>query len=781
MRTVDLSSPDFLTVAEGATYTRANFGGAKVSFTLPVARFTQCPFTNGELIKLLYRGQTLLIGPVVQPAHTLDAGAEQWQIEIHDYWWSLENTIYLNLTAGNNRSRGILAQRDADGNIVPVAKMKDALSAVLSHAINTAGIPIAYELRIDDAAEIIPFAYSTASYANLIAQIQKWRPNMSAFFEYGTDDGITLVLADYDQLTPLTLDIDAIDVGSISLKPRHDLVPPAIGLIANATVDGQTVRSARTYPADANLHQPYVVTAEIDVPEDVSIDGTDAQGAPVTGTTGGSNAKTPRMLVRGKKLLPITQEHIRRWFPALAETELEIDNDTVRAVLAPVEDFDHLGYEAQLLEYELTSGQINGKTKKLKWSKTRLTVTVTATEPPETTLSLFPENLFEAGKRRGAITVDVVTTNVSRCSYLLDKNGTNLGGGDSSGTGDDDEEETQNNYDVSIPYDQFIKSYYAATRATPYDGNIRVLDHIPVFVGATLSITGGLPEWQTMQTIIQSIELDLQTNVANLTVGAPEHISLQDSIDKSKQLAELNRRTTEANATTNVGDGTGAGVSPSDKSDKEKRPDLPSIGPNVTVVGGGAEPTTVGSSRVPAAFQATPLFHQTQTGEIIGARINGGSVFFGSQSKLVTEKTLSIGKAYLNAKIDIKTGTIEEAAIEASPQTHNPSPTVYPHTTGDGTFYLYSILLATAAADNVTQHRIGDIDLPMQPTEADALDLSVTAPIKQANGALYLDVCQTPKSVTVAGQEIMLALKINDEGQLDLNLSVSSLDPSVTS
>ncbi len=791
MRTIDLSSPDFLAVAEGATYSRANFGGAKVSFSLPCDRFTSCPFTDGEIVKAIYRGQTLLIGPVIQPAHTLDAGSEQWQIVIHDYWWSLENTIYLNLTAGTARSRGILHRNDDDGNAQAVAKLNDALGSILNHAINTAGIPIFYDLRIDNAAEIIPFAYAAETYASLIEKVVRWRPNLSAFFEYGADDSITLVLADYAQLSPLTLDIGQVDMTGISLKSRPDLVPPAIGLIANATVKGQTVRTAIAYPSGANLHQPYVVTAEIDVPEGVELDGTDSDGNPVTGATDGDSGR-PRVTIRGQSLTPITADHIKRWVPGLEDVDVVIAKDAngknrVTVKEAPSAINDAGGYyhpapsEDDFLHYELIEGQISGKPDYIKWQRLRITVTFYADDPPKKLWDLLPRRVGTGDTRQGTVTFDVIATNIKKRTILLDKDGTTVGSSpNAADIPDTEEEEKALDFDAGAPYSAFVQSYYAATRLTPYDGTLRVLDPIQTTAGAAISITGGLPEWTNMRAIIQDLSLDLRTGVTELTVGAPDHISLQDAIDKSKQLAELNRKTTEATAPASAGDGSCGGAGKDNKADESAQ--LPTQGPSVTIVTDAQEKPVIGSSSVPLSFQATPRFSATTAGLIVGADVAGGTVRFGITATTVSAYQASTtGTIYLKAEVDTATGALNAAILSMTPGPHGPAPTLKEQNAATANAAYYCLPIATVAADKVTQHLIGDIDLPMSPAEAD-LDLSVTAPIKrQANGTVYLDVSRNAKTVTIGEQELTLALKINADGQLDFDLSVSSLDNSVTS
>ena len=55
-------------MAESPSYNRLSFGGASVSFRAPVSRFASCPFEEGEIVKVVWRGKTLLIGPAIGSA-----------------------------------------------------------------------------------------------------------------------------------------------------------------------------------------------------------------------------------------------------------------------------------------------------------------------------------------------------------------------------------------------------------------------------------------------------------------------------------------------------------------------------------------------------------------------------------------------------------------------------------------------------------------------------------------------------------------------------------------
>ena len=551
-------------MAESPSYNRLSFGGASVSFRAPVSRFASCPFEEGEIVKVVWRGKTLLIGPAIDLEHSLEGTSESWDIRICDYWWNLSNIQYF----ANGRANGIFAEyRQGTGGSgqekQATANIRDALSGVLDHAVSTALVPIKYDLRIDKDAEIIPFAYASETYASLLSKIQQWRPNMAAWFEYGADDSATLVIADHAALPDVVLDLSAVDVSALSLKARPDLVPPAVGLTCNASVISRVQRALAVYPSGASLSQLYVVTAEVDVPGGVKVSDTAGQYSPAE--TGSLGYDAPRMIVRGDKFPTGTAQwaaRVKRWAPALEDCAgLEVAASPKITSITPA-DAEHRGYSSAAITHELTSGQINGKSARIKWGKVRVDLRVRATDPPDTVKQYFPEYGGKSGtgdRWIGTLTFEVTTTNVGYASYRVDRAGTVESVSDDGGSSGDDE--TSGSYDTSALYKNFLKSYYEATRALPYDGSATVHDDFDQVCGGRLSITGGLKEWEAMRSVIQEISLDLKTGVSDVTVGAPEQISLQDSIDRSRQLAEALRRTAWADSSTSAGGGSSAGSS----------------------------------------------------------------------------------------------------------------------------------------------------------------------------------------------------------------------------
>lgn len=721
MRVLDVSGGDFLDVAEGASFSRSSFGGSCVSFRVPVGRFTGCPFEEGEVVKVVWRGKTLLIGPVINPQHLLEGDSECWEVKIYDYWWNLDNIQYF----VNGRSSGIFSRFRlgySTSEVVAQAteKLSVALAGVLDHAIEVAGLPIAYDLRLDDGAEMIPFAYSSESYASLLVQIQKWRPNMAAWFEYGDDDEITLVIADHDELPEVVVDLASVDVSEMSLRARPDLVPPAVGLTCNAVVSGAQ-RVVTVYPSGASLSQPYAVTAEVEVPGGVEVE--EEGGGGKVASTGSLAYDTPRVVVKGDKFPDSSAKaqwvaRLKRWAPALNDcSNLEVAGAEVTGIVPA--DPEHAGYSSTAVKYELIAGSINGKSQRIKWGKVRVDVLVRATDPPETVRQYFPR--YSGGKRWiGTLTFEVTTTNVSRASYRVNRAGSveSVSGGDDDpgGGGDPGGDES---YNIGGVYAGVLKSYYEATRLLPYDGSVTVLDDFDQVCGGRLSVVGGLEEWASMQAVIQGVELDLKSGVSVVSVGAPEHISLQEALERSRQIADAMGRTAFRDSVEN-GSGNGTGGSGNGGSgDKDKdAAELPTVGPSVRLLQ-APEPVVLGARGCEVGFQCRLAYDGE--GAVSGAYIRRGKAMFaggyiggdlpeGGEGDWVACPSAS-GEVWLKVVLD-KEGVFKGSGLSSAGGVSSPVVLAEEDREDD---YVYWFHLATIDGNKVVQHVTGTVYLLVHP------------------------------------------------------------------
>lgn len=480
---------------------------------------------------------------------------------------------------------------------------------------------------------------------------------------------------------------------------------------------------------EIEAEQPYVVTAEVDVPGGLNVSDASGQHEPVeTGTLG---YDAPRMTVRGDKFPAAKAQwlaRVKRWVPALADcANLEVANLPTVVPITPA-DAEHRGYDRNAISHELIGGQINGKSSKIKWGKVKVDVRLRATDPPATAKQYFPEfaGRTDGGDRWiGLIPFEVTTTNVAHARYLMDDKGTveylDNGDGpvDPGNPGDDGD------YNSAALYVKFTESIYKATRIMPYDGSATVHDDFDQVCGGRLSITGGLREWETMRSVIQEITLDLKTGASDVTVGAAEQLSLQDSIDKSKQLADALRNTSQASASTSSGDGSaggigpgGGGVIPSPDLD-DKKPELPSVGPSVKI-GQAQESPAMGTSAVEVGFQCRLAYDDA--GKVNEAYIRQGKAMYagnyiggmlpeGAGSGGWVKSPTTSGEVWLKVQLD-KDAKYMGSYLSAVGGVSDP---VTLATEKRETPYDYYFHLATIDGNKVVQHQAGTVYLQIHP------------------------------------------------------------------
>ena len=284
-------------------------------------------------------------------------------------------------------------------------------------------------------------------------------------------------------------------------------------------------------------------------------------------------------------------------------------------------------------------------------------------------------------------------------------------------------DETSGSYDTSVLYKNFLKSYYEATRALPYDGSATVHDDFDQVCGGRLSIMGGLKEWETMRSVIQEISLDLKTGVSDVTVGAPEQISLQDSIDRSRQLAEALRRTAWADSSTSSGGGSsgggsGSGGGGSSGADDEV-PELPSVGPSVKLLQ-AQEPPAWGTSAVEVGFQCRLSYGSD--GKVSDAYIRQGKAVYagsyiggllpeGDGSGGWVKSPVTSGEIWLKIQLDKDTKYLG-SSLSAAGGVSDP---VRLAEEDRKTPYEYYFHLATIDGNKVVQHQAGTVYLQIHP------------------------------------------------------------------
>lgn len=746
MLVLDSASSSLFALAESATFSRTDFGTSQVELNIPTDRLSECPLSLGQQIKVTHHGQTLLIGTLTEANHQLTGSSESWHLVISDYWWHLENILYI---SQDNRSRdSILAMLKRSNasveDVQATVKLSEALSTILDHAISVAHLPFTYRLAVSDDSLIIPFAIASNSYASLLTEVQKWVPDLSAWFEYGQDDSITLVLAQQAQIPALTLPLSSIEASSLSLKARPDLVPPAVGIVVAATLNGSVVRQSAVYPPGASLSVPYAMTAEIDAPDGLTVTNTAGPDFDTQAQSRYSYTPPPYVTILGEKFPTSTtawEATLKRWMPTLSDCE-NVEVATALPTITGITPLDtnHRAYDATAITHELISGQINGTCKKIKWGRVHVSALVRVTNPPASIAPYFPDfaGYVDGSKKRftGRLLFEVTTTNVHHMRYLLDEHGTVEYDADNPEYSPEQDLPAPESYNLIPLYSGLLKSIYDATRIMPYEGEITI--HTPLenySSGAQISISEARPEWLNMRSVVRQCTLDLASGSCSLTIGPANHLSLQDAIDKSIRLAKSLERSAMAKTPTHSGDGSLGGSLPEGLSQPyqtgstpdEKKPEFPSISPSVTLLS-AQEPSPLGSKSNFFDFQvrrslnasgSTEKFH-VHRGKIIingkylssPATLHPDSINDTEPDWVAMPANFTTGEIWLKTTFD-HTGAWTGSTLTTTGGVSTPIPLSINPSFDASTTFTYFTHIATVTASEIWQHQVGSIYLPL--------------------------------------------------------------------
>ena len=212
-----------------------------------------------------------------------------------------------------------------------------------------------------------------------------------------------------------------------------------------------------------------------------------------------------------------------------------------------------------------------------------------------------------------------------------------------------------------------------------------------------------------MDTVVQSVSVDVDGGRTSLRLGAPGHLSLQDMIDRVRQMAAAQQDLDEEQ---NDSDTPAAGLTWD--MEASQSPPAPTVGPEGKMVWATAPAippvyalqvaldwdddfsNVIGSRMREVSF----LMDGNKIGQIPGD--NGGWKTLGQTSGEVWENCI-VNKegAFVSASVGTQQGTID----------------IYPPLTakeGEKEQYSYSFHVATIKDKQVIQHMLGDIQLPIK-------------------------------------------------------------------
>lgn len=739
MNIIDITDPRLLGARE-AEIEYKSLEPSTLSLEIPVDSLADdCPYTIGQHYRVVCGGRTMIVGPCTETRPAYSGGRASWKVTISDYFHILDGSTYISskpwntTTAGTDRYTqpvsktpvGNLAMSPDPSQEDPQSRIADTIKIILKQASEKL-FPCKCDLRISESAQLVPWVASTSSYLALLVELRKWRPNMAAWWDYSEYDDPAnpsplpvLVFDEQDKMPSYPVDLNSQAVTDFSANPRPDLVPPAVGFI-HTTQDtrGKTASIANIWPQGADLSAPGCVIAEyssgaseVYTPpkQNQTEEEKEREEAEKRRQKASKRETLQKVRVTGKPLPGNggdPADFWRRHEPRIADIANQLAYGIVTKRLAPASGNEGAGYDASATKYELIKGQIGDETPGLKWAEVILTQKIIHNgKPPEKYADLFPHKDAN-GNYFGLWGRHVRTMNRIGGTYIV--------GGDGEVYDGDPPEEEEPEEDPPDPGQLYggddarllklSRDYYEATRITPYDGSITLKDTVTdQILGRVINISGGRPEWMTMQALVQSVNIDLMTATTRITMGPPKHLAFEDPASRNRDAGSQPDETKKEEAQS---------TNPENCSWQWNRE--PNRHPDATGVGPMSKPiTNTATDTIEYDFQVRSLRDDNQN-------ITGGEIKHGKCLCLSTgaEKStgsgwmkIGMGEIFCNIALD-KYGAITKAELSDTRGPYRPYQTP-PDNAADTIPWnqpgYYSFLIAEVTADKIIQRQIGTV------------------------------------------------------------------------
>lgn len=696
-----------------ASYTWQNFTPGCVSWSQPARDQKEvAPYSYKEGVRVTMNGQVVLVGTIRKCVLEQNGSVWRWQVEAYDILKPLEDTQYI---AASGSARGAVSKgfaiKGGDGataSVVRQIKIASVLKGVLEHAQKYGVLSRDAVIDVSVAAEATAWdsALKCDTYAGVLRKLLAMRPGMVLWVDYS---GLTPVVrvADGADLDGVRLNRAGDRITELSLSPRPDLVPPAVGVILTS---GGVGHGTQVYPPGADLRQEGCVTVQLDVP-DSSDDEEDDESSP---SSQNWDFTRPIVEIRGEKL-PTGESDAKDWWVKKIP-ELKSAGDVKFGQLKldkaeGIEGMDMDNYSEDATKYEHVSGELSTACKTVKWCYVVLKQFGWVTSPPpKSCAGLFPIRMKHGGKLCYCnwFCWTGRTINVKHRKYRADHDGTDVTDNDSGG---DDGENDDDDSNVTIPdYMGVLKDYYDATRAVPWEGQVTMLRVIEPaeLVGRKLGIEGVREEYEEMNTIVQSVNVDMDSETTSISLGVPDHLSLQDMLERLREMAESQQDLDQEQTNDTVG----ATQQFSFDTEGEESPPAPSVGPEGKVI------WTTSSKENPWYALQVDLDYDESFGVVTGARMREVSfLLYGTKIGAIAGdndgwKTLdqTSGEVWVNCTVNYLGHFVSASVAQGQGAVNIWSPLE----AEKGTNYSYSFHVATIADNRVMQHMLGDIQLPIK-------------------------------------------------------------------
>ena len=711
MRVVELTNR----AIKGAKYEWSNFTAARATWQqLARDQDETTPYLYKEPVRVVWDGVTILEGTIRKCSLDQSGDAWRWNIEACDILQPLEAALCFN--PGGTLRGGVSAYAEVSGGSGADAPRKIKIAGTVRWALEDARkyglIPsgVGIEVTVSPSAWMWDTALGCDMYAGVLRKLLAGRPGMVCWVDYSGSSPMIRV-ADGAGLPVVTLDRAQDCLSAISLSPRPDLVPPAVGVVLTA---GRQACRSQVWPKGASLRQEGCVTTQVALSSTSTEDD-----APVGSESPVWDFTKPIVEVRGVKLPSGADSNARKWWFSKVSQLSSVSGlqlGTIKkSVVAGVDGTDMSNYSTaeSAQAYEHVSGQLSEACKTIKWCYVELKQYLyTDTRPPRGCEMLFPHTKQVDGKTRwyNWLRWQGRTINKSRMRYRVSKSG-DSGGDDgsnppSSGGGSPPSSTTD-----WPDYSSILREYYEITRAMPWEGRVNSLRALSPanLVGRRLAITGARRDYLEMATSVQGVTVDLAGKSTSINTGVPAHLSLQDMVDRVQQLASgqetLDQDQQQDNPMLTL------------QYDDEayKSPDAPTLGPAGELV------WTEAPDKPPVYDLQVELDWSDDNTEVTGYRMRRGKlmlqgVYIGQTpgddtSGWFTKEGFTGGEIWLDVKFNGK-GKLTGTSIMYEQGTVNPL-ILTDELADESEEFSYSFHIATVQDKEVYQHMLGTIQIPL--------------------------------------------------------------------
>lgn len=349
------------------------------------------------------------------------------------------------------------------------AQIGDILAAARSRGANLDDGNISVSSRTMPADEQVDLTCAAA-----LERCLSWFPDTVTWFDYSTTPKPTLHIKRRSSLTSKS--ISALEAESISITPRNDLVVPGVRIIYEHTTstdsDGYRTTSADEAGRPDDLGS-IVHTVQLD---------------------GGSMSTEWEKIESVALPASLTSNAAKAWWLAKIPELAGWSDITLHDSVTP---YPPRAASGDTLNRELISGTIQ------PW--------MTGDHAEQRTLTVLADYTLGG--------VEYVNQTLSVTLTLTDASGLR-----SHQTG---------TYSQPVPANGLAAEIYAAHSVLHYEGSITYVQATPDFAispGNKLNITGGRSGWASMNAVVQSVQISVDTGTTTITFGPPQHLGVADLV-----------------------------------------------------------------------------------------------------------------------------------------------------------------------------------------------------------------------------------------------------------